>query len=124
MVKSEPYPVVSNANTCASDTYAVNERSIIGTSGSNVVNYEDDFPEDIYDEYSNYGDQGYGDYDSAEYSTEGGPSTFIYKDESGYFCCPQCEKQFSDQSNCRKHAKEKHFGADQEYCPQCSKQIS
>ena len=72
VVKSEPYPVVSNANTCASDTYTVNERSIVGTSGSNVVNYEENFPEDRYEEYSNYEDQGYGEYESAGYSAEGG----------------------------------------------------
>jgi len=52
--------------------------------------------------------------------TSKGPASFVHRLTAGY-SCGFCNKEFRDQSNCRRHVKEKHFGQDKDYCPLCSK---
>ena len=52
-----------------------------------------------------------------------GTSSYVLISESG-FTCTVCGSEFSVQSNCRRHVREKHLGGDQDSCPVCNKIIS
>jgi len=131
VVKTEPqpalYPAVSTQGGFGE------QAELMNTMGTEVASMEESYVEEGYDDYGGYEGQGYdgGDgqgYGGHEYRGDGGAgqqgvSNYVLKTESG-FTCAECGKQFSDQSNCRRHVKEKHFGAEQDSCPVCNKVIS
>jgi len=120
IVKTEPQSVHLPPNTPA---VTGGSGGLVDAIGMEVASLEDSYAEG-YDDYGGYDGQGY----AGQYVGEGGVehqgvSNYVQKKESG-FDCGMCGKEFSDQSNCRRHVKEKHFGADQERCPVCYKAIS
>merc|ERR1712240_745873 len=93
VVKTEPQPVQpTTANS-----------SVVDTMGMEVANMEEGYVEG----YDDYGGHQYGGSESV--SQQQGFSNYVQKTETG-FNCEVCGKQFNDQSNCRRHIKEKHFG--------------
>eukprot|EP00090_Calanus_glacialis_P032471 TRINITY_DN53788_c0_g1_i1.p1 TRINITY_DN53788_c0_g1~~TRINITY_DN53788_c0_g1_i1.p1 ORF type:complete len:130 (-),score=50.84 TRINITY_DN53788_c0_g1_i1:113-448(-) len=92
------------------------------------------YVEEGYDDYGEYEGQGYdgGDgqagyagqgYGADEQAGQTGTSSYVLISESG-FTCTVCGSEFSVQSNCRRHVREKHLGGDQDSCPVCNKIIS
>jgi len=86
-------------------------------------NYEVFDGQDYYEGEDGQGYEGYGDMGMGTAEQNKGLINFIVSTESG-FSCTECGKHFSDQSNCRRHVREKHFGQDQDTCGICNKQIS
>jgi len=101
--------------------------------GMEVANMDQNYDIEGFNNYEVYDDQAYYQEDGTQgYDGYGGAGAgeqnkglinFIRRTESG-FSCVECGKYFSDQSNCRRHVREKHFGHDQETCRICHKFIS
>ena len=49
-----------------------------------------------------------------------GPASYVHRTDTGYRC-GFCGKECRDQSNCRRHVKEKHFGQGKKFCTSCGK---
>jgi len=94
------------------------EGGMMETMGMEMASTEDSYVEEGYDDYGGYeGQQEY--YEGAEgqeYEGFGaakseeqnkGMNNYILRTETGYTCI-ECGKEFSDQSNCRRHVKNYH----------------
>jgi len=81
-----------------------------------LVDYEEEHEEENV--FENLHDAGLDS--TIEIDPNQGPSSFVHR-LSNCYSCGFCGKEFRDQSNCRRHVKEKHFGQDKEYCPLCAK---
>ena len=77
-IKSEPlstsYPLVSHSTTPVVDSYATTDRRTHGTAATGVTDFGDTYAEESYFE-----DHGYGEYETAGYSTEGGKNLVAFK---------------------------------------------
>jgi len=134
VVKTEPQPATFASPPALSTSVGyADESSMMDTMGTEVASMEESYGEEGYDDYGGYEGQGYEGGDGHVYAGQGyggdgaagqkGINSFVLRSETGYTCV-ECGKQFSDQSNCRRHIKEKHFGQDQDNCPVCNKIIS
>jgi len=115
VVKTEPqpalYPAVSTQGGFGE------QAELMNTMGTEVASMEESYVEEGYDDYGGYEGQGYdgGDgqgYGGHEYRGDGGAgqqgfSSHVVRTECG-FRCAECGKEFSDQSNARRHAKNSH----------------
>jgi len=104
------------------------EEGVMETMSMEVASMEENYAVEGYNEYEGFDGQAYyegyeglGEAESAEQNK--GLISYIISTEAG-FSCTECGKQFSDQSNCRRHVREKHFGQDQDTCRICNKLIS
>jgi len=104
------------------------EEGVMGTMSTEVASMEENYAVEGYNEYEGFdgqayyeGYEGFGEVESGEQNK--GLINFIISTETG-FSCTECGKLFSDQSNCRRHVREKHFGQDQDTCAICNKLIS
>jgi len=118
VVKTEPQPAPYTLDTPVNmNTMNTNTMGTIDTTGTDVANMEDSYVEEVYDDYGGYDGQGYqgGDgqgYADQQYEGDGGAgqegySSQVLKTASGYVCA-ECGKEFTDQSNARRHAKNSH----------------
>jgi len=63
---------------------------------------------------------GYDGFEVNPIDTSKGPASYVHRLATCY-SCGFCQKEFRDQSNCRRHVREKHFGQDKDSCPLCGK---
>jgi len=119
-VKEEPESTMNVGNSTYNESYEVQD--LVAENNTEIANIDQSYNiEDGLEMTSS----GYDAYDIGEPGDQNNQnvSDFIERTQTS-FLCRGCGKEFRDQSNCRRHIKEKHFGQDQGACPLCYKTLS
>jgi len=124
VVKTEPEhhqqpPPVTHGGPLVGSVVASMDDSHVEEDGYDYGGYEGGGQEDGFGVYEGYESHEGG---TSTADTNKGPGDFVVRLEN-CFSCGVCRKEFRDQSNCRRHVREKHFVQDKQLCPLCSKML-